>query len=295
MLLHATEDWGRYAAIYNRCLTFAPYTLRLTEETVQKLIMPFIKQKGDESYAVIVYDEDGKEGIAHTSLCPVEGKEPIGMLHLLLADTNDLAEFLLRQTEAWARMKNLHRIETYSHKLNPYRCIMHGSEAYCWGGLYTTRNAFARLMWDMEFDIVNMYLNMTEEPSVFTPDLPSGSQSELEETDMSEDELSINGVFRAKADGNVVASCGYHYLKAISGQLNRCIGQIWITSETAVHGLGYGRQVITASHRKLYQLGARKVILATNNSLYRAIKFYQTLGYQHELIHAYTFCKDITP
>jgi GNAT superfamily N-acetyltransferase len=285
----ASSDWGRYAAVYNRTMTYAPYTVPMDMRFVEQYLIPFMDE--NDTYAVIVSDGSGREGIAHISKCPDGQREEgfIAMLHLLLADTNDIAEFLLSRTEDWAKSKGLPRSESYSYKLNPYRYAMFGSEAYCWGGLYPTRNAFRRRGWDLEFDQINMILNMIEEPSVFDPKIPEAELLEFEED---ENDLRKNGRFEARLGGKTVATCGYHYLKAISSHLGRPIGQIWIMSDPEVHGTGLGRQAITASHNRLYGLGARKVILVTNNNFFRAVKFYQSLGYEHELFHAFSYCKD---
>jgi len=167
---------------------------------------------------------------------------------------------------------------------------MHGTEPYCWGGLYPARNAFARQGWDLELDIVNMYLDMPGCPAVFDP---GASDAELVESDAAEDELTISGLYRVMRGGTALVTSGYIFLKEISAHLGRGVGQLWIHSLEEVHGQGFGRQAITAVHKKLYELGARKIILATNNALFRAIKFYQSLGYQHELIHAYIYMKEL--
>jgi len=285
-LCNAAEDWPLFLEICNRCLTFAPYTVPFTKRHVEEIFAPFAASQ--ETLCLIGRDDSGKEGVVHISV-PKDDKE-FAVLHLLLADTNGVAHELLRQAESWAIELGVPLIRSHHLKLNPYHCLMHGTESYCWGGLYTARNAFARQGWDLEFDIVNMYLDMPSCPVAFDPADPG---TRLIEVDQTEDALSVNGKFRVMRGETALASSGYTFHKEISAQLGKGIGQLWIYSQNEIHGQGFGRQVMLEAHRKLYDLGARRIILATNNALFRAIKFYQNLGYEHELIHAYTFMKEL--
>ena len=284
-LQHASENWQRYINICNRCLTYAPYTVPFNQGHADTIFTPYIA--ANETLCLIgSREKNGKteEGVVHISL--LAGDEKFAILHLLLADSNDVAWSLLQQAESWAAARSK-LIRSHNLRLNPYSCLMHGTESYCWGGLYSTRNAFTRQNWDLELDIINMYLDM--------PDCPDICDSGLEiiEVDNSEDDLSVNGKFRVIRKGEALASCGYTYHKAISQHFGKGIGQLWIHAQTESHGQGYGLHVITAAHNRLYKLGARRVILATNNALFRAVKFYEKLGYKPELIHAFTFQKEL--
>ena len=284
-LQHASDNWPRFLEICNRCLTYAPYTVPFTRHHADNIFAPFLA--ANETLCLIgSREKNGKleEGAVHISLLP--GDESFAILHLLLADSNNVAQALLQQAESWAAARAT-LIRSHNLRLNPYHCLMHGTESYCWGGLYPTRNAFTRQGWDLELDIVNMYLDMPTCPEI------AHSGTEIIEVDHSESELDISGKFRIMQEGEPLASCGYTYHKAISAHFGKGIGQLWIHAKTESHGHGYGLHVITAAHNRLYQLGARRVILATNNRLFRAIKFYEKLGYLPETIHAFTFTKEL--
>ncbi len=285
-LRKAREDWSRYIEIYNRCMNFAPYSAPLTQRFIEAHVVQFMEE--NESCAWIAA-EGNQEGILHVSLMKKEnGAE--GVVHLLLADTNDLAEKLLKKAEAWASERGANTMRSYQLFFNPYQYIQHGYEAYCWGGLYTARNAFARRKWDLDLDIVNMFLDMREEPEVFGTHIDGIS---IQECECQEDELQKSGKMRVEYKGDAVAFGGYILLKKVSESLGRKIGQIWLHAEERAYGKGFAKAAITACHKKLYQLGARRVILATNNALFRAIRFYYALGYRAEPIHAFMFSKEI--
>ena len=283
-LQHASENWPRFIEICNRCLTYAPYTVPFTQHHADTIFAPFLA--ANETLCLIgSREKNGKleEGVIHISLLPGEN---FAILHLLLADSNHVAQALLQQAESWAAERT-GLIRSHNLRLNPYHCLMHGTESYCWGGLYPTRNAFTRQGWDLELDIVNMYMDMPTSPNI------ADSGAEIIEVDRTESELDISGKFRIIRDGEALASCGYTYHKAISAHFGKGIGQLWIHSKADAHGQGYGLHVISAAHNRMYQLGARRVILATNNQLFRAIKFYEKLGYAAEHIHAFTFTKEL--
>jgi len=265
---------------------FAPYTVKFTQHHAESIFAPFMQSH--ESLCLIGYDTNGKEGVVHISI-PSDDRD-FAVLHLLLADTNNAAQSLLKKAEDWAAEHDISLIRSHHLKLNPYHCLMYGTESYCWGGLYTARNAFTRQGWDLEFDIVNMYLDLHHLPDIYDPGI---ADTDLIEVDIEEDALSISGKFRVMRDGTALASSGYIFHKEISAFLGKGIGQLWIFSNNEIHGQGFGRQVITEVHRKLFDLGAHRIILATNNAFFRAIKFYQNLGYEHELIHAYTYMKEL--
>ena len=285
ILQNAAENWPRFLDICNRCLVYAPYTVPFSQKHADTIFAPFLVE--NETLCLIGSREvNGKleEGVVHVSLFP--SMENFAILHLLLADSNDVAHFLLKEAESWAAERTS-LIRSHNLRLNPYNCLMHGTESYCFGGLYPTRNAFTRQNWDLELDIVNMYMDMPSEPEIINSD------AAIIEEGQTESDLAISGVFRVKKDDEVLASCGYTYLKEISAHFGRGIGQIWIYSQQTTHGQGYGLHVMTAAHNRLYGLGARRVILATNNALFRAIKFYEKLGYKSEIIHAFTFTKEL--
>ena len=277
------ENWHKYIEIYNRCMNFAPYSAPLTMEFVERHIVPFTEQH--LSYAAIACDNE-QEGIVHISRNQ-NGDNAI--LHLLLADTNDIAETLLSDAERWAKEQGVKRISSYDLFFNPYQYIQHGYEAYCWGGLYPARNAFYRRGWDLDLDIVNMFLDLDFEPAVYIPT----EEITIKESIAEENDLHCSGRIDILYGGREVASAGYIYLKKISEFLKKGIGQIWLHSEKEYYGKGFAKTVITLCHKKLFSMGASRVILATNNALFRAIRFYYSLGYRAEPIHAFMFSKQL--
>jgi len=54
-----------------------------------------------------------------------------------------------------------------------------------------------------------------------------------------------------------------------------------------------GPSILTSVNNVLYKIGTRRVTLATNQELYRAIKFYGKMGYKVEEIKVYTYTNEI--
>lgn len=281
----AQTDWNEYIAVYNRCMTFAPYSAPLTRKIVEERVIPFMERY--ESCALIARKGE-YGGIMHVSRR--QGADGEAALHLLLSDDNDVAETLLRYAENWAAERGEKKLRSYSLFFNPYMYIQHGFEAYCWGGLYPARNAFFRRKWDLDLDIVNMFLDMETEPEIYDAGF---GETDIKEDDLQESDLYRSGKIDVYYRGESVATGGYIYLKRVSEWIGKPVGQIWLHSEERFYGKGFAKTAITACHGRLYALGARRVILATNNALFRAIRFYYALGYRQEPIHAFIFSKKL--
>jgi GNAT superfamily N-acetyltransferase len=291
-LIPAAAHWDRYCEIYNRATVFAPYTLPLDENVVKLRLDPFYQNH--RSFCAIGLGER-EEGILHASIYSGEedvlgDKPPVGIIHLLFADKTSIAAWLLTQVEAWFCEWGATAIHTCTWHLNPYQYILHGAETFIWGGAYPAVNAFHRLGYDLELDTVFMSLEMPAEPEPYWPDLPG---FEISDIPGQEDFFAATGVLRALVDGKQVGECGYQFLRAISGHLHKNIGQFYISCDSNLHGQGIGRALLTHAHHNLYHLGVRRVILTTNQGLFRAIKFYEKLGYRTEAVQGYWFSKSL--
>ena len=291
--LISTPDWPRFCEIYNRATVYAPYTIPLDEKVISLRLAPYCKE--NETFCAIGLGK-GEEGIIHVSKyageLSVNGDQPpLGMIHLLMANTNNIATWLLLQAENWCREQGLTHIHSCGWQQNPWQYILHGSEAYIWGGMYPAVNAFHRRNFDLELDVVVMSLDLPTEPALTQPEL---SDIDFTDTTRLDDCFALTGEIKALRDGKQVGVCGYQFLRAISNHIHKGLGQIYISADSNLHGQGVGPALLTRAHHRLYQLGARRVTLVTNISLFRAIKFYEKLGYQAETIRGYWFQKELS-
>ncbi|WP_308639573.1 GNAT family N-acetyltransferase [Paenibacillus silvisoli] len=285
-IIEAEQNWQRFIAIYNRCSVFAPYTIPLSEHLVQLRIVPYTH--ANESIALIGSHE-GREGIIHAGICMI-GDTKIGHIFMLFSESNDVASRLLTQVEDWFKQRGITRIYAFWWPDNPYNFILHGRETYGWAGAFPATNAFRRGNYDLLNDIVVMQLRMKEEPTVILPELDG---LEMKMKPMDDNELAWSARVEAHLNGKKVGHCEMFYLKAISEHFNTKIGQITIDTDSNVHGSGIAKGLLTYAHHELYRQGARSVMLATGQALFRAIKFYQKLGYEAELIRAYSYVKPL--
>jgi GNAT superfamily N-acetyltransferase len=293
-LIPAAQDWRRFCDIYNHATVYSPYTLPLDEQIIALRLTPYCQS--NETFCAIALG-NGEEAILHASKysgpLAVNGDQPpIGMIHLLMASHNNIATWLLQQAEAWFLEHGLTRIHSCGWQQNPWQYILFGSEAYIWGGMYPAVNAFRRQNFDLELDVVVMSLEMPTELDFIRPAL---SALEITDTPGIDDFFARTGELKAFVDGKQVGVCGYQLLRAISNHIHKGLGQIYISADSNLHGQGVGPALLTQAHHRLYQLGARRVTLVTNISLFRAIKFYEKLGYRAETIRGYWFQKELKP
>ena len=289
-MIYAEQDWPLFIDIFNKCTQYAPYSIPLSLHLVQEYIVPF--RQSHEDYAMIGDNGRGK-GILHIgkqARLEKGGDEKIGVIYMLFGENNDITQYLLEKAEEWFLDKGLKKVLSFWWYPNPYQYILHGSEIYGWAGAYPMMNAFRRLNYDLASDILVMRRDLASEPEIPSPQIDGLEFVVRREMD---NELAIAGTVMAKVKGKEIGYCGFQYLKAISARLRKGIGQIAIGANQEFHGMGIGTALITHAHIQLYQLGARQVILATNQSLFRAIKFYEKMGYQPEPIRAYAFSKDL--
>jgi hypothetical protein len=287
-IIKSSEDRPRFIEIFNRHMIYAPYTLPLTPDLLENHVLANF----DETRQLCLIGRCGKsEGIVHIGLYQNgqldDGRE-IGLIYLLRGDTNNMAEALLREAENWFAFKGVTLIRACNHRPNPYKFILHGLETYVWGGSVTTINAFRRLGYDLDGESVIMICKMEQEPEVTDPEIP-GISFTVEK--VFENDLVSQGVVRASADGAPAGQCSFFYLKAISDYYRKPTGQIAIGIPNAYFGKGLGPSLLLRAHRELFRLGARQVMLHTTQSLFRAIRMYEKIGYVHQLINGYIFSK----
>jgi len=286
IMIPAGKDWPRFIKVFNDCTRYAPYSLKLTPELVEGFIAPFGRTV--EDHACIAFNGEAA-GISHVGI-HVDGTKRTGMIYLLLANDNDAAQKLLEEAEGWFREKGIKNVLAYWWYPNPYRFILHGAEVYGWAGAYAAMNGYRRMQYDIALDVVVMSKDF-EENAIRLPD---PGALELRETLESEDELAWSAKVTAFSDGRQVGGCGFMHMKALSAHFGKGIGQFNIGTDPAEHGHDVGRALLQHAHARLHERGVRKVLLATNQELFRAIKFYEKMGYRPESIRAYSFSKKLS-
>jgi GNAT superfamily N-acetyltransferase len=285
-IINASQDWERFIHVFNHNTIYSPYTIPVDKDLLKVNIIP--SSEKDTSFVMIGCD-DTHEGIIHAEIAIREGS-PAGAIYLLVSTSNNLAQWLLEQAHIWLKERGIFRVYAYGWYPNPYSFILHGAETYAWSGNYTAANAFRRLDYDIEHDVIVMFYDIPEEPAINSADIEGLTIKEQPEKG---NDLMISGQITVSTDLNNSGNCGYIYLKAISSYFKKGIGQIWIWADSELHGKGLGELLMTSAHKKLYNLGARKVILTTNQGLFRAVKFYEKIGYKPELIRGYTYSKEL--
>jgi ribosomal protein S18 acetylase RimI-like enzyme len=285
-IIPAGTDWPRFIKVFNDCTRYAPYSLKLTMELVEGFIVPFGRTV--EDHACIAFNGEAA-GIAHAGI-HVDGMKRTGVIYLLLANDNDAAQKLLEEAEGWFREKGIRDVLAYWWYPNPYRFILHGAEVYGWAGAYAAMNGYRRMGYDIALDVVVMSREFDENAI----QLPDYCGLDLRETLTSEDELVWSAEVAAFSGGKQVGRCGYMHMKALSTHFGKGIGQFNIGTDPAEHGHDVGRALLQHAHARLHERGVRKVLLATNQELFRAIKFYEKMGYRPEAVRAYSFSKKIT-
>lgn len=279
------RDTGFFLKFYNETTKYAPFSIPLDESLLNEHVLKNVN--GINEFIYICNDIDGR-GIIHFGQ-NAQGKTE-GNVFLLIADKTGVAVRLLQQAEKKLQGSGINYIKCFPWYPNPYQFILYGAEAFCWAGLYPTNNAFRRLSYDIDLDIVVMNLKMNARP------VDTGFENkelEIKELFVKEDELVASGQFIAYHNGSQVGRSGYYKLKAISSHIGKGYGQIdiWISDE--YHGTKLGKYLIALAHQKLYDLDVCNVILATNQNFFRAIKFYEALGYKAETIRAYCYSKEL--
>lgn len=285
-LKNAADDWNKFIEIFNRHTRYAPYCIPLSREIVDN----FIAKRCNENDYVMLGNDGSNEGIIHAGVCRLHGNDFTGFIYMLFADNNVLAEYLLRHAEEWLVDKNVKNVMAYTWQRNPYKFILHGLEAYAWNGAYPVMNAFRRLDYDIMYDIVVMSLNLSAHSQSIYFDMPD---IELQEELLVDNQLAWGSRISLIRKGKHIGSCSYYWLKAISGHLKQNYGQFMIDIHGDDHGSGVARELLQYVHSKMAEKEIQKVILVTNQSLFRAIKFYEKLGYKAEVIRGFSYQKDL--
>ena len=271
-----------FTNLFNRYAVYAPYTLRLNEFLFDKYLASF---KSDEENVLWIGEKGPEHGIIHI------GKyDNTGIVYMLFADSNQLAAELLHAAEKWCAENKIVKLLAYLGQRSPYQYILHGSEAYLWAGNYHANNAFNKAGYDLDLDVLVMSMKLSAEKHGFDPEV-AVLDIEITKKLTKDDDLALAGQFVATNDGKWVGHCGFHYLKAISAQIKRNIGQIDIWLNDEYHGAGLAKALVALTHHELYNLGVERVMLATNQALFRAVQFYEKTGYSTEPIRAYSYSK----
>lgn len=284
-VINAEHDWSRFRAVYNRCTIFAPYAIPLTEELFRNHVLPYVHNH--QTFARIGFDDSG-EGVIHAGTYSFNGKMT-GHIFMFFSENNRVAKRLITETENWFKEQGIQSFYAYWWFPSPYNFILHGRESYAWAGAFPVNNAFRNNGYDLLNDIVVMTKRMEEPPSLDVPNIPG---LELRRIDLNDTDLAWSARVEAIIADKKIGHCEFYDLKAISSHFNKSIGQIIIDTNRDFHGAGVAKALISYAHQLLFQRGNRMVMLATSQGLFRAIKFYEKLGYQSELIRAYSYVKE---
>ena len=285
-MISASKDWPRYIDIFNKNIVYAPYTIPLSMELIENHILETYDEKNQ--LCLIGKNNDG-EGIIHVGIYKPDYKKEMGLIYILLGDNNNIAEYLLREAEEWFKEKKQSLVRACNYRPNPYKYILHGSETYVWGGDIPTINAYRRLNYDLVDESIVMIYNILFEPQISIPDIPN---LKFTKENLTENSLVFVGIIRSFIDDKQVGYCKYEYLKAISQYYKKAIGQIAIDIDNNLYGKGLGRELLIRSHKALYDLGAKQVMLHTVQRLFRAKKLYEKVGYIEQNIRGFCFSKE---
>lgn len=285
-LLNAFDNWDKFVEVFNKNVKFAPYSIPLSREIIDSAIIPAC----DADDYIMIGSDGVKDGIIHSTIYHLEDGNITGIICLLFADDNNLAEYLLEQAEIWFAARKVKKVLAYSYHKNPYKFILHGYEPYAWGGAYPVINAFRRLKYDLALDVIVMNLDLTKETYNTHFNIPG---IDVHERVLVNNNLAWGSNISLTKNGKLIADSSYYWLKATSERLKRNYGQITIGSNDDIHGDGTSRALLELVHGKMAEIGIQRVILATNQSLFRAVKFYEKLGYKAETIRGFTYEKDI--
>ena len=272
--INAFDNKGLFIELFNRYTVYAPYTLRL--DAYAHFVFDFCE---DKDRLILI----GRCGLEHGIIHAGVFDNNRGCIYMLFADSNQLALELVRVAEEWLASMGANTIKAPFGLPNPYKYILHGAEPYYWAGNYHANNAFRRLGYDLEFDIIVMSMKLA---AVYDSQICPSFEIKNEIT--REDELALAGEFHAFCDGKWAGRSGYHLLKCLPGGMR---GQVDIWLDDAYHGKGLAQSLMAMAHSRLGELGAKDVMLTTNQALYRAVCFYQKLGYVVEPIRAYSYVK----
>ncbi|MCL2527151.1 MAG: GNAT family N-acetyltransferase [Defluviitaleaceae bacterium] len=281
IIIEAKTDPDLYVALFNGYVAYAPYAIQITKSIFERHIIGFAHEiKG----RCLIGKQGAAHGIIHFGIQERGNNISEGFIYLIFSDSNQLAQDLTALAEEWFAQNNIEKITAYLGGESPYQYILHGAEPYCWAGNYHANNAFTRMGYDLSLDILVMSMEIK---GSFAYEIAPDFKEEMTRND----DLALAGTFTAH-DGHIWAGvCGYHYLKEASRQFGKKYGQINIWLNNAYHGTGIAQKMMAAVHSRLAELGVSKILLATNQALYRAVKFYEKLGYAVEPIRAYSYVK----
>jgi len=272
--ISAFDNKELFIELFNRYTVYAPFTTRL--DTYAHFVFDFDQ---DKDRLILI----GKSGLEHGIIHAGVFDNQCGCIYMLFADSNQMALELVRIAEEWFMGLGVNIVKAPFGTPNPYKYILHGSEPYCWAGNYHANNAFRRLGYDLEFDIIVMSMKLAATKSnIECPGF------EIKDEVARDDELALTGEFHAFYQGKWAGRSGYHLLMGLPGKMR---GQVDIWLDDAYHGKGLAQCLMEMAHDRLRDLGAKHVMLTTNQALFRAVCFYQKLGYAVEPIRAYSYVK----
>ncbi len=272
------------AAAYNELTAFTPYCYPLTPEIFMEAIAG--RQEFDPSGFFLAWRNGKPAGLLHAGFKDANArKQRTGSIFLFLANEREASQELYGRAVAYLKRGGAGSIEAVSAHVSGsndfYSGVYMGLEVCLWGGMPEVMNTFRRNGLEPSLLGFIMSLRLPAEPAVERP----GSGAEIRvERQTGRGSLILSGTAAAFEDGEPIGTCGFHYFPRLSEHLGKGIGQITISVREGYRRKNVGSALLTTAHRELFALGARKVILATNYSLYPALCLYQKLGYAKELI-----------
>lgn len=277
------KDIDFFVDFYNESVIYSPYSARLDNNTALKYVLKNVDFLNE---FILLYNCIDKKGIIHFA---VNSKNE-GIIFLLLASTASVAGELLIKAEQYLRDKKVTYVKSFLYDYDPYKFFLHGVEPFIWAGWYPSTNAFLRQEYDLAIDIVMMSVVLAEAPcGVYC----ENAKISVSENIIMDSEIGMHGQFIAYCEGKAIGRCGYYDLRYISSSIGKKFGQIDIWINREFQSTQISRQLITLAHRKLYDMGTKNIILTTNQAFFKAIKFYESVGYKAEAVRGYWYDKEL--
>jgi GNAT superfamily N-acetyltransferase len=276
--------------VYNRLTNFTPYCFPLTPDLFQTQVMA--KKNFNSESCWLAYQAGKPAGYLHAGI--IEKKEPPsparhGSIYLFLADDREVAQALFRQAILFFKankLKTYYAVAVHWSESNRFYGGIHmGIEVCLWRGFYIVRNVLQRAGADSICDGFIMSKRLDTMPEI---EAPSADVTVRVEHAPDNNPLLANGKVTAWHEDRKAGGCYFSYLKELSRHLGKGIGQFTMGVDSSFRRKNIGTALLTRAHAELYQMGVRKMILATNYSLYPAICMYEKLGYRKEIIDLYS-------
>lgn len=267
--------------VYNQLTSKTPFCYPLTPEMFTEAVIS--KKSFNPEEFFVAYENGKPKGFIHSAVHAKQGHTNGGIL-LFLAEERLVCRALVSSALKYLGKKGAvvcHVMGDKSGNAEFYAGVHMGYEVVLWQGFFAVVNELQKQRFDLVRQGFIMSKNMDAEPEILPP--ASGVSLKVEQKDDT-GSFYTNGIVKAFAGETEIGACHFHILKRLSKYLGQGVGQITISVNSKYHHQGLGQALLSRAHAEMYRMEARKIILATNYSLYPAIKMYEKLGYKKELI-----------